>query len=106
MSLLHLYVDPDHDGGGDPEGDDAGDDGEVLVHHQVANLGVLPAHEEGKKRNLGTDRELEVKGEKYFLFSISGKPQFHFQHISNFLLADNAEKGRKLEGSAAFQLAK
>ena len=67
LSLLHLYVDPDHDGGGDPEGDDAGDDGEVLVHHQVANLGVLPAQEEGKKRNLGTDREVEVKGEKYFL---------------------------------------
>ena len=42
---MHAYleVDVDHDGGGRPEGDDAGEDGEVLVHHEVAAvLAVLP----------------------------------------------------------------
>ena len=39
----YLEVDVDHDGGGRPKGDDAGEDGEVLVHHEVtAVLAVLP----------------------------------------------------------------
>ena len=50
INVLYLEVDVDHDGGGRPEGDDAGEDGEVLVHHEVAAvLTVLPDEfEKGK----------------------------------------------------------
>ena len=40
-TYLEVYI--DHDGGWRPEGDDAGEDGEVLVHHEVAAVAaVLP----------------------------------------------------------------
>ena len=43
VHTTYLEVDVDHDGGWGPEGDDAGEDGEVLVHHEVAAvLAVLP----------------------------------------------------------------
>ena len=52
----YLEVDVDHDGGGRPEGDDAGEDGKVLVHHEVAAvLAVLP--DELKKGKSGVDQK-------------------------------------------------
>ena len=35
---VHLDVDVDHDGAGEPKGDEAGDHGEIPIHDQVADL--------------------------------------------------------------------
>ena len=43
---MYLEVDVDHDGGGRPEGDDAGEDGEVLVDDEVAAVAAVPPDDE------------------------------------------------------------